>query len=126
MNTLKQEANTKFEDFFNTVNPDILSIEAIEVLMTAPTKWTRFIEMAVFNCITSRLEDVEEREQFTSVFRDLSERIAISTSLAQFVEWLHEVSLSFDARQGTLVLENSILSRDAYEVLELFVEKFYE
>lgn len=126
MNTQRQESNAKFEAFLNTVNPDILSEKAKTVLMSAPTRWARFIEIAVENFMKQTLEDVEECNQFSAVFHNLHETIAVSTSMVQFVEWLHEVGLSFEAYQSNLKLVNRIEDRDGYDVLELFVEKFYQ
>lgn len=126
MNTLRAEANEKFEAFLNTVNPDIISEEAKEVLMAAPTQWARFIEIAVANYSTQTLEDLEERNQFSAVFHNLHEKIAVSTSMVQFAEWLQEVGLSFESHLSSLKLVNRIEDRDGYDTLELFVEKFYQ
>lgn len=126
MNTQRAEANEKFQAFFNEVNPELLSEEAKEVLMTAPTQWARFVEMAVLNYSTQMLEDIEERNQFSRIFSNLHEKIAVSTSMVQFVEWLNEVGLSFESHQSNLKLVNKVEERDGYDVLELFVEKFYQ
>lgn len=126
MNTLRTEANEKFEAFLSEVKPEILSAEAKEVLMTAPTKWTRFIEIAITNYARQTLEDMEELNQFARIFSDLHEKIAVSTSMVQFVEWLNEVGLSFESHQSSLKLVNKVEDRDGYDVMELFVEKFYQ
>jgi hypothetical protein len=124
-NSFLQEAHAKFETFLEGVNPDILSEGAKEVLLTAPTKWTQFIEDALMKYAKDKVEDVEERKMFTRFFPELHEKIAVSTSLAQFVEWLYAEEFSFVASNGSLELINGYPSRDDYEVLDLFVTKFF-
>lgn len=126
MNTLREEAVAKFDEFFNTVNPETISVEATKVFMTAPTKWTRYVQIAVANYYMQTLEDIEERNQFASIFHNLSEQIATSTSLVQFVAWLEEAGLSFVSYLDNLKLVNKVENRDGYDVMELFVEKFYQ
>lgn len=126
MNTQRAEANQKFEAFLGEVKTEILSVEAKAVLMTAPTQWARFVEIAVANYSTQTLEDFEERNQFSRIFSNLHEKIAVSTSMVQFVEWLNEVGLSFESHQSSLKLVNKVEDRDGYDVMELFVEKFYQ
>ena len=125
MNTQKQEAHAKFEAFLTTVNPDILSEEAKAVLMSAPTQWARFVEIAVANFSTKEVTDLQERNLFSRTFANLHEKIATSTSMVQFVEWLQASGLSFVSHQDNLKLVNNAEDRDGYDVLELFVEKFY-
>src|SRR5690606_23212732 len=126
MNTLRAEETEKIAASLNTVNPDIMSEEATEVLMAAPTQWTRFIEIAVANHSTQTLAELQECYHFYRISDDLHEKIAVSTSMVQFVEWLHEVGLSFESHQSSLKLVNRIEDRDGYDVMELFVEKFYQ
>lgn len=124
-NSLLQEAYAKFETFLEGVNPTILSEGAKEVLLTAPTKWTQFIEDALMKYAKDKVEDVEERKMFTRFLPELHEKIAVSTSLAQFVEWLYAEEFSFVSSNGSLELINGYSSRDDYEVLDLFVTKFF-
>jgi hypothetical protein len=124
-NSLLQEAYAKFETFLEGVNPTILSEGAKEVLLTAPTKWTHFIEDALMKYAKDKVEDVEERTMFTRFFPELHEKIAVSTSLADFVEWLYAEEFSFIATNGSLELINGYSPRDDYEVLDLFVTKFF-
>lgn len=126
MNTQKTQVDAKFEAYLNTVNPDVISEEAKEVIMNAPTQWARFIEIAITNYSTQTLEDLEERNQFSRIFNDLHEKIAVSTSMVEFVEWLQEVGLRFESYQSSLKLVNKVEDRDGYDVMELFVEKFYQ
>lgn len=121
-NQFNQEATAKFETFFEGVDSEIISEGAKAVIMTTPTKWAQYVEEAVFTYIKVQLDDVEERGMFIRTFQNLHEKIAMHTSLAQFVDWLQVEKLGFIFSNGSLELNNKDALRCEYEVLDLFTK----
>lgn len=124
MNTqLKQEAQAKYESFLSEVENTLITEEAKNILLLAPTKWAMYVGGAIRNLINSEGLEADERLMYKQTMVNVHERIAVKMSLAKFVEWLDSAEYRLEAFEGTQ-LQLFCNNQDVYDVLEKICDDF--
>ncbi|WP_442638107.1 hypothetical protein [Rossellomorea marisflavi] len=124
MNTqLKQDAQSQYASFLSEVDNTLITEEAKNILLLAPTKWATYVGGAINHLITTGDLDASERMMFKQTMSNITDRIAVKMSLAQFVKWLGSAELqlgTFETHQ--LQLTSNHL--DTYDLLEKVCDAF--